>query len=82
MSTSETEAVAPPPLSARAVHREQIWAALIRAVCVLLEDRQSELEEAIHQATLDGDDARTQRLTARCLALQALRREVSAPPPS
>ena len=71
MSTTDKEAIAPSTLSARAVHREQIWAALIRAVCVLLEDRQSELEEAIHQATLDGDDARTQRLTARCLALQA-----------
>jgi hypothetical protein len=83
MSTTEKEAPrAPLGLTARGVHREQIWAALIRAVSVLLEERQTELEDAIRQATLDGDDARSQRLTARARALQALRREVSAPPPS
>jgi hypothetical protein len=71
----------PPALSARAVHREQVWAALIRAVETLLAETTRQLEDDAHHANLRGDEERARGLTARIRVLEELRREVLAPPP-
>src|SRR5688500_6334939 len=68
-------------LSARAVHREQVWAAMIRAVETLLAETTRQLEEDAHQASLRGDEERARGLTARIRVLEELRREVLVPPP-
>lgn len=71
-----------PPVSARTVHREQVWAALIHAVDVLLaEARDRVVAQAERESGSDYGD-RLPALEARIRMLDELRREVTTPPPA
>lgn len=73
---------APSRLSAREVHREQVWAALVRAVDYLLEEAEDRLLADAEQARLASDLGILATLEARTQALRELRREVTSAPPS
>lgn len=68
-------------VSARAVHREQVWAALIRAVDFLLKEILEEIEDDLHRAQQNGDEEWIDRLMGRERLVKELRRQVLSPPP-
>ena len=66
---------------ARSIHREQVWAAMIRAVLELLDEAQTELREQVDRAQRSDDVERLEYLLARLRVLKTLREEVGSPPP-
>lgn len=68
-------------LPARDVHREQVWAAVIRALDFLLDEALERVEDELNCAQRNGDEEATDRLVGRVRVLKELRREVMSPPP-
>jgi hypothetical protein len=68
-------------VQARLVHREQVWAALLRAVNLLLENAEAELGKQLDVARLGEDRERDEVLARRIEVLAELRREISSSPP-
>jgi hypothetical protein len=66
--------------NAKAVRREQVWAAVVHAVDFLLEQAEAELETEYHNAMSGGDQERVARLNRRLDMLRGLRRQVELSP--
>ena len=64
----------------RAVRREQVWAAVVRAVDFLLEETESELQRQCERAISADDQERVARLSRRLLMVRSLRQQVEASP--
>jgi len=67
-------------MTARDVRREQVWAALVRAVDFLLEETESGLEAEYYRAMSGDDQERVVRLSRRLQVVRSLRQQVEAPP--
>ncbi len=67
-------------VTAQAVRREQVWAALVRAVDFLLEETESGLEREYYRAMSGEDQERVVRLSRRLQVVRSLRRQVEASP--
>ena len=67
-------------VTAQAVRREQVWAALVRAVDFLLEETESGLEREYSRAMSGEDQERVVRLSRRLQVVRSLRRQVEASP--
>src|SRR5206468_2886685 len=66
--------------STKAVRREQVWAAMIRAVDFLLAEAETGLEGDYHRAMSSDDQERLARLSRRLQMVQSLRQQVEASP--
>jgi hypothetical protein len=66
--------------TARAVRREQVWAALVRAVDFLLEETETRLDDENCRAMNDDDQERVARLSRKLGMLRSLRQQVELPP--
>ena len=67
-------------MTARDVRREQVWAALVRAVDFLLEETESGLEAEYYRAMSGDDQERVVRLSRRLEVVRSLRQQVEASP--
>ena len=66
--------------SAQAVRREQVWAALVRAVDFLLEETETRFSDEYYRASSNNDQERVERLSRRLEMVRSLRRQVEAAP--
>ncbi len=69
-----------PRITADSVRREQLWAAMVRAVHLLLEDTEADLETQCACAADAGDQERVERLSRRLEMLRSLRKQIEALP--
>ena len=67
-------------VTAQAVRREQVWAALVRAVDFLLEEAESGLDAEYYRAMSGDDQERVVRLSRRLQVVRSLRQQVEASP--
>ena len=68
-------------MQARIAHREQVWAAILRAVTILLEEAESALVKQLGSARLGEDGEREELLERRIHVLTGLRRQICSSPP-